>query len=76
MLALSNESTAFVGLGDELDALMGLGPLLDDEVLGGVTSGQQMLTGTDGIYEYSIIMVRVFSCGGRHGGMAGGGIAS
>ena len=76
MSALSNESTAFVGLGNELDAVIGLGPSLDDEVLGGVTSRWWMLTGTDGADEWGTVIVRVFSCGGRHCGMAGGGIAS
>ena len=63
-------------LDDELDTPMGPGPSLDDEVLGGVTSRWQMLTGTDGIDKRGIIVVRVFSCSGRCGGTAGGGIAS
>ena len=35
-----------------------------------------MLTVTDGVGKQGIIMVRVFSLGGRHGGMGDGGIAS
>ena len=76
MSALSNESTAFVGLGDELDVLMGLEPSLDIKVLGGIASGWQMLTGTDGTDNWGIIMIRVFSGSGTRGGMAGGSIAS
>ena len=55
---------------------MGLGPSVDDKVLGGVASGWQMLTGTDGVGEWGIVMVRIHSCSSRCGGMAGGGIAS
>ena len=76
MLALSSRSTTFMGLGDKLDMLVVPGPLLDDEVLGGVASGQQILTGTNGTGEGGIVMVRVFSWGGRCRGMAGGGITS
>ena len=68
LLEWVNELTAFLGLGDKLDALVGPGPPLDNEVHDGVACGWQMLTGTDGTDEGDIAVVRVFSCGGRHGG--------
>ena len=54
---------------------LGLGPSLDVKVLGGITSRQQMLTGTDGVDNWGIVVVRAFSGSGMCGGMAGGGIA-
>ena len=76
MSVLSSWSTIFVGLDDVLDTLVAPWPLLDDVVLGGVASRWHMLTGINGIGEGGVIMVRVFSSGGRHGGMDSGGIIS